>query len=177
MKTLLSGLLSVLLLSSCGSTMEVFTDQDKDHNPANYSSYNWQSLAAIENKANNPLYYNELNDKRIREAVNKELQSRNYAMQEQNGALEIHYHILVEDKTGSVTESNNSLQHPLSNLQRVNTFQYRQGTLIIDVMDSKTNTLIWRGWATDIVGNEARKNPEKAIQQAVKKIFRSFPSR
>ncbi|CAN5751404.1 DUF4136 domain-containing protein [soil metagenome] len=167
--------LTVLMLSSCGSTMEVFSDYDKQVNLAAYKTYSWPDLKSIEGKGMNPLYYNELNDKRIKDAVNIEMLARNYSLGNEKAALEIHYHIIVEDKIGSTVETAGSQYHPLSNLTKVNSYQYRQGTLIIDVMDTKTNTLIWRGWGTDVVTNAIRKNPEAAIQNAVMKIFKAFP--
>ncbi len=42
-------------------------------------------------------------------------------------------------------------------------------------MDTQNNTLVWRGWATDVVTNSAGKNPETAIQNPVEKIFEVFP--
>lgn len=166
---------SALILSSCGSTMEVFSDYDKQADITAYKTYNLPDLQIIEGKGLNPLYYNELNDKRIREAVNKEMQARNFSLSNDKAELEIHYHIIVEDKIESSIEPPRSQYHTLSNIPKVNTYQYRQGTLIIDVMNIKTNTLIWRGWATDVVSNSYRKNPEAAIQNAVKKIFKVFP--
>lgn len=175
MKKIILYSFTALLLFSCGSSMQVFSDYDKDSNIGTYKTYNWLDLQSIEGKGLNPLYYNELNDKRIREAVNKEMKSRNYAMSDEKATLQIHYHIIVEDKIASTTEPAGYQYHPLSNLTKVNTYQYREGTLIIDVMDTKTNALIWRGWATDVITNTTRKNPEAVIQKAVEKIFTVFP--
>jgi hypothetical protein len=51
-----------------------------------------------------------------------------------------------------------------------------QGTLVIDIWDASTNTLVWRAIATDTL----RQNPERntaAINRAVERAFRSFPPR
>ena len=175
MKNCILFLLSAVLLASCGTSMEVFSDSDKALNISNYHTYNWPQLKAIESKGMNPLYYNELNDKRIRDAVNKEMAARNFSMSTGSAELEIHYHIIVEDKMGTYTETGGNQNHPMAYTPRITNYQYRQGTLIIDVMDIKTNSLVWRGWATDVVTNTARKNPEAAIQNAVSKIFKVFP--
>jgi len=175
MKNLKLFILSALLLSACGSSMQVFSDYDKDLNIGNFHSYKWASFKDIESKGTNPLYYNELNDKRIREAVNKEMTARNFNIADAGAQLEIHYHIVVEDKIASYTEPGGSQSHPVAYTPRITNYQYRQGTLIIDLMDVKNNTLVWRGWATDVVTNSARKDPEAAINKAVASIFKAFP--
>jgi hypothetical protein len=55
-----------------------------------------------------------------------------------------------------------------------NTYEYKDGSLIIDIVDAKTNKMIWEG-----VGNKdidkAPKNPEEAIAKAVASIMANFP--
>ena len=162
-------------LWGCGSSMLVFSDFDKDANISTYNSYNWLSLDAIEAKGLNPLYYNEINDKRIKNEVDNQLKSRGFVSSNSSQPLELHYHIVVEDKT--VTTTNYGGRH-FNNywLNRgVSTYNYREGTLIIDLMDTKNNILVWRGWATDVIDNNTTNNPEAAINKAVQEIFKVFP--
>jgi len=55
-----------------------------------------------------------------------------------------------------------------------NTYEYKDGSLIIDIVDAKTNKMIWEG-----IGNKdidhAPKNPEEAIRKAVTSIMAGFP--
>ncbi|MEP7165702.1 MAG: DUF4136 domain-containing protein [Ferruginibacter sp.] len=176
MKNFLLLSLITMLLSSCGPTLQVFSDYDKALNMSVYKNYNWLDLQAIESRGMNPLYYNELNDQRIKRAVDKQMQARNYSTASKNEGLQIHYHIIVENKTNVITEPVGAQYRPYSSGSRTTTYQYREGTLIIDLMDTKTNTLIWRGWATDVITNSVKKDPEAAIQNAVAKIFEVFPA-
>lgn len=155
--------------------MEIFSDQEKGLQIQHYKSYSWAPLSEMADKGMNPLYYNELNDKRIKDAVNKEMSLQNMTILGAGAQLEIHYHIIVEDKIGSYTESYGNQQHAIANPTRITNYQYRQGTLIIDLMDAKTNSLVWRGWATDVVSNAVKKDPAAAINKAVSKIFKKFP--
>jgi hypothetical protein len=50
---------------------------------------------------------------------------------------------------------------------------YTEGTLIIDVIDNKTNMLIWRGSLADAIGGPGDVN-KKAVK-AVHSIFEEFP--
>ena len=57
-----------------------------------------------------------------------------------------------------------------------------KGTLVIDLLDTKTMNSVWRGTATDTLesgptGNKVKdaKTVEKPIRNAVKKMFKQFP--
>ncbi len=47
---------------------------------------------------------------------------------------------------------------------------YRVGTLVVDVWDAKTETLVWRGIAADIVITENRAKLDKKIDKALRKM-------
>ena len=53
--------------------------------------------------------------------------------------------------------------------------RYTEGTLIVDFVDAKTTTSIWRGTATGTVGS-AQSNQRK-IDEAIRKMLESIPSR
>jgi len=60
---------------------------------------------------------------------------------------------------------------------RTSVIEYEQGTLVIDVLDARTERLLWRGWAQDsvqgILDNQDRM--EREINEAVTKMFARFP--
>lgn len=50
------------------------------------------------------------------------------------------------------------------------------GTLMVDLVDAKTNELIWRGIATDTLStNPTPEKSEKRINKAVGKLFTKYP--
>jgi Domain of unknown function (DUF4136) len=51
---------------------------------------------------------------------------------------------------------------------------YRVGTLVVDIYDTHTMRLIWRGWASGAMADKTNKNI-KALQKAVNKMFKGFP--
>jgi hypothetical protein len=51
-----------------------------------------------------------------------------------------------------------------------------QGTLVIDIWDASSNTLVWRAIATDTLSQNPERNTS-AINRAVERAFRSFPPR
>lgn len=50
--------------------------------------------------------------------------------------------------------------------------QYTEGTLNIDLIDNKTNRLLWEGIAVDRVNENTYDNLEAKINEAVALIFR-----
>jgi hypothetical protein len=59
----------------------------------------------------------------------------------------------------------------------VPTLRYEAGTLVIDVIDARTNRLIWRGWAQGAVKGmlENEDTMARQINQGVARMFEEFP--
>jgi hypothetical protein len=51
---------------------------------------------------------------------------------------------------------------------------YKTGTVVLDIFEAKTKTLLFRGNASDEMADKAEKN-EKKIDKAVEKILKNFP--
>ena len=48
------------------------------------------------------------------------------------------------------------------------------GTMIIDLYDAKTQSLIWRGVAQDTLSNNGNKN-QQIVEKAIQKMFKQWP--
>ncbi len=54
--------------------------------------------------------------------------------------------------------------------------EYLAVTLVLDIIDARTNKLIWRGWATDKLDHDPKPDAvSEYIQVAVGKILETFP--
>ena len=48
--------------------------------------------------------------------------------------------------------------------------------MVLDVVDARTNELIWRGWATDELDDDPTPEAvQKYVREAVEKILEEFP--
>ena len=162
-----------VVVSACSNLITVRTDYDRDVDISKFSSFNWLSGQNIEER-NNPLYYNELSDKRIKRSVTDQLKSKGYLLDEGGASLIVHYHIVIEDKTAIRTDPYGYFYGPYWMRNQTDVYQYQEGTLIIDVMDAKNKALLWRGWAISALSSN-QEMTEELIQSAVNKIFVSFP--
>jgi hypothetical protein len=165
-----TGILLILWLAACSDQITVRTDSDESVKIATYPTFTWLSKEAIEER-NNPLYYNELNDKRIREAVVAEMTAKGYAAVTDKPRLKVHYHIVIEDKT----QVRSDAYSPYWIKSERDVYTYREGTLIIDLMDGENEMLLWRGWAISALSDTDQMS-EELIRKAVAKIFAKFPT-
>ena len=97
MKYILLTIIAIAV-ARCTPQVQVYSDHDPDYQVADFRTFDWDQKENIEANQN-PLYYNELNDKRIKAAVCNELTNRGYARSEQNPDIIIHYHIIVNDQS------------------------------------------------------------------------------
>lgn len=165
------GLFIILVLTSCTPGITVQTDYDRDVNIKQYTTYGWADNKDMEAK-NNPLYYNELNDKRIKTTVEDELAKKGYVLTTQNPELILHYHLLAE-KQNELRTDPYGVYGPYWIQPHVNSYYYTEGTIIIDIMEAKTNNLAWRGWATSIIDNNRELN-EAVMKEAIQFIFKEY---
>ena len=56
---------------------------------------------------------------------------------------------------------------------------FEEGTLIVDVMNGRTDRLVWRGWAQDTVGDSLENQDAlaKRIDRAVRSLMVALPGR
>lgn len=168
----------VFLLASCGTTAHIEKDENTDF--SRYRSFAWVDK---DGKGN------DLTEKRIREAVNKELVKQGWRESKRPDVL-LSYDVLVERSTKNINSPVYS--RPFSRLiynpytRRYTTLYYpsqfmgyerderaiREGTVTISMIDVKTDKTVWQGWTTDEVNS--RNLTAKEIQNSVRSIFRKF---
>lgn len=165
------------LITGCSNRLSVHTDTDPDYDLWSYKTFDWGRKVNIEDP-DNPIYYNELNDKRIKTAVLKEMTERGYFISEDNPDLLVHYHIIVEDQSTIIPDRFDYMYGPYWTGMNGNLYTYKLGTLIIDIMDTDDKHLIWRGWAEAFVDRETTpRQVNKLIKEAIDKMFKKFPRR
>jgi hypothetical protein len=182
-----SGALAfVFLLASCGATAHIEKDDNVDF--SRYKSFAW--IDKDGEGRNDNIKTSDLTEKKIREAVNKELEKSGWKESRNHPDVLLSYDVLVER---SVKETSNPVySRPYTRLiynpytRRYATIYYpsefigydrdqypvREGTVTISVIDARTDKTVWQGWTTDEV--TSRNLTSKEIQSAVKSIFRKF---
>ena len=153
-------------------SLKIYSDFDHNISIKKYKTFGWPDHEKLERK-NNPLY-NEQTDKVIRREVALQLNKKGYQFSEIQPDLRMHYHIVLEN--WSITPDPFGYEYDSYWLNReIHLYEYRQGTLIIDLVDPKTDFLIWRGWVVNFKGQKKPGQIENQIKKATQKIFEAFP--
>jgi hypothetical protein len=168
---------AIALLSSCSQTLQVTTDYDRSANFSTYKTFRFSVLATTVN-------VNELNQDRIINSIRREMTRKGYVENNNNPDLVITaLTILKNKKQLSISGSNYGSFYtprgywgvPSSIYGNVQAHEYKDGTLLIDITDTKTEKLVWEGKGYSTLTKQP-KNPEEVTSRAVSKIMASFPS-
>lgn len=162
---------AIALLLGCSPSLSVLTDQDPSYATEQYLTYNWQSFPDVTDQY--PL--SQENDARIRNAVDEQLAFRGYMQLASDAEVSLHYHIIVRDKPISAPVYDACLT--MNGKRRIEIFSaFQEGTLIVDLIDTRNQELAWRGIAAAPIDNiHSAEKTEALIRKAITKMFRDFP--
>jgi Domain of unknown function (DUF4136) len=154
------------------SAQQVKTDYDRSANFAQYKTYSWEQV-----KTKDPLFVD-----RIKSDVNAALAAKGWTEVPSNGNVSI-----IAIQTTQEQQTLNTFYDGFGGGwgwrrfggggfgdATTTTETYQVGTLVIDLFDTKTKQLIWRGTASDTLSNNSNKNIEN-LNKGVEKLFKKFP--
>jgi Domain of unknown function (DUF4136) len=163
--------LALLVLSGC-STMEVGADYDPSASFDGYKTYGW---VADPGSTIDPALRNDLLDSRVRSAVEAGLQAEGLTHTAEDPDLLVNYHGALQQKLDLTTFTD----YRGDGHWRGSTTQaraYDEGSLILDLIDSESNSLVWRGTARDEVNMLAKPQEREAkIKEAVTRLLELYP--
>ena len=171
---LLSGAVSALAFTACAAAIHVNSYADR---VANFSRYRTYSFAPADRVStgdprldNNPFF-----NQRMQSDIDKQLTAKGF---EKNASaspdLLVHYHASF---TQQVDVNGIDREYGYCKTGDCRPFVYDAGTLMVDLVDARTNTLVWRGWAEGnvdgVVDNQAWL--EQKVDDAVTRILARLP--
>jgi hypothetical protein len=166
---------SALVIAGC-ATMTVSSHLERGVNFQQYRTYDWGPADALPTGDprldNNPFFHDYLQG-----SVEKQLATKGLVKATSGDAdLLLHYHANVNHRF-EVNGVDRQYGYCYGDCQP-QVIEYEQGTLVIDVVDAKTNKVVWRGWAQDsvegIIDNQERL--ERQISEAVTRMMTRFPA-
>jgi len=178
----LAVLIAISGLVGCASRARF--DFDREVVFARYKTFDWiappvrASEEEVQSDPDGPFTRNSLLDKRIRTAVNRNLELRGFRQVEDRKAdFRLNYHVTFKEKLVGSGSSfgyfGRYYRGGFSSDFNWSVRQYQQGTIIIDVVDYAKDQLVWRGW---VVSRNSDGNFDEAeINQAVDAILMRFP--
>ena len=173
MKLLGLFLISFLASSiiSCSPIYSVSYDSDENFDLIQISTYEW---LPIPKEAN----INNLDEVRIKKAVNAELEAKGLMLTSNNPDFLIAADIITKEKL-RITRRGYPYYYSYRAYHgswSVDSYQYQEGTFILDFVKPASKNLIWHGAAR--VALDYANTPEKRdrlIKEAMQKILQNFP--
>jgi hypothetical protein len=166
------GLIGMILFAGTASAQEVKTDYDRGANFAQYKTYSWAQV-----KTKDPLDVD-----RIKNAVNATLTAKGWTKVDSGSDVSI---VAME-----ITRNQQTLNTFYDGFgggwgwrrfggggfgeATTTTDTYKVGTVVVDLFDTKTKQLIWRGSSSDTLSDNSEKNI-KNLDKGVDKMFKQFP--
>ncbi len=176
----------MVVVGSCSSTRFV-VDQDTRHDFSGYSTYAWFKLAAPPDKAKPPTEANTILTRRISWAIDGELANKGMKKAEVGDAdFLVTYSMVLQSK---MVMYHTGWSMPMGGWGwggwrgggwgggwsggRSSTDTYTEGTIVVDVLDTKTRTLVWRGIAENAF---TKPNPDdEKVAKIIGKVMQDFP--
>ncbi len=166
---------AILIASGC-ATMSVSSHVDRSLNFAQYRTFDWGPADALptgDPRLDRDSFFKD----HVQGAVERGLSTRGLALASSGTPdLLIHYHAHISERL-DVNRADRAYGYCSTADCPPETIRYEAGTLVLDVMDARTNKLVWRGWAQNSVGDMLRNRDRMAatIEQAVSEMLRQLP--
>lgn len=179
-------------LSACSPAVNV--EQRAGVNFSRYRTFDFADTEVKTSGDRNPLLYSPIAQDHIKQAIAGELAKRGLRQVDNNPDFLVSTHTFVEkaERTVYDTYPGPSYAYPYTvgyrgrflpinygywytpaYYQAPRTQQYREGTLVIDFIDARTNNLVWRGSLADPVDDPARLGSE--FSKSAQEILDKFP--
>lgn len=158
----------VLLATTASFAQQVKTDYDRTADFTQYKTYSWEKVQTPD-----PLWVN-----RIEGAVNAALAAKGWTQVPSGGNVSI---VAVE-----MTRNQQTLDTFYNGFgggwrwgggfgdATTTVENYKVGTLVVDLFDTSSKKLVWRGSSSDTLSDKSDKNI-KNLDKAVQKMFAHFP--
>lgn len=158
-----------MIVAGCSNARKVFVEHDYSYetNFKNYSTYTFLECERDTNNLCTEIY----------EAIRRQMQARGYKLTAEEPTLLVNYGIFYDNlryqgymqpviKSWVDTENDSFRYEPVK-------YALEKGTLIVSLIDASSDQVVWRGYASGILGREV--NPNNYYRNVVRKIFDQYP--
>lgn len=184
------SLMTAFLFTSCGPRVD--SDKMTSKSMSSYTSY---AFLPNQDTIQTSNYNNDQVNEIVIDEIRKNMQEKNYRLDRNQPDLLVYYHLMMDEENAvnaNPVYTNYSYYRPGhyvgpyyrnyaynnyftipriagANVQQV---PYREGTLVIDLIDRRTNEIVWRGRAEDVVEPN---NLDQELRSYVNAIFDRLP--
>ena len=153
--------------------MNVSSYLDRGADLGRYHTYAWGPADAM-GTGDPRLDSNPFFEERVQADVEKQLATRGFEKTTGTPELLLHYHASINQKVDA-----NIADQKYGYCNECKPYVYDAGTIVLDLVDARSNKLVWRGWAEDSLDGviDNQQLMERKIDDAVTRILQRLPPR
>jgi len=159
------GLALMVNVSGCGS-MSIANEYDPKFDFADLKTYAWIPDPDVEVDS-------QLEVQRLRTAIDKKMAQMGY-QQSNEPNFKIALHMLAGGTT-NLAEWGYGYGWQGASGYGVSAYPMGQGSILVDIIDVKTNELVWQGLASAAIQNEDAEIRDRTIKRMLNELFKDFP--
>jgi hypothetical protein len=176
-----------VLFSACANTPTIH----RDTNPAaTFSSY--KTFGFLSPLATDKFPYESLLTQHLKDATRQAMESKGYVFSTNGPDLLLNFYVNIQNKQDVRTTPGSAAYvgygypggyygyrtgyYRVYNTATIETVNYKQGTLTIDLVDAKQKVLAWTATAEGRISNSALKDPGPAIDALVTNLMAPLPA-
>ena len=184
-----AALFCLLLLGGCSNQPSYLIDHDEYTDFSRYKTYRWYD-DAHDSKLADYRQYN-ASDKRVRAYVDRELKLKGFTESTTGSAdFWVNYNISKEDHM-KIDNFSNYPSAGMHGAASVGTYgsgvaigyssgpsvkHYKEGTVVLDIIDTGTNKIVWRGIAEGrLKSSLTQKDKNRIASQVSRELLGEFP--
>lgn len=173
--TCISVLAAIVTAAGCAA-MTVSSHIERSADFDRYRTYAWSepdTLPPGDPRLDNNPFFRDY----VQGAVERQLALKGfeYVTSSESPDLLIHYHANVRRRIDVEAVDR---QYGYSGTDEPHLVEFEQGTLVVDVIDARTNKLVWRGWAQDSVAGvlDDQDRLDRQVERGVTRMFEGCPT-
>ena len=166
-------IVAAVTLNAC-ATLRVDSYLERGADFARYRSYAWRlsdTFSTGDPRLDNNRFFTE----RVESAVDRQLRGRGFEKTGSDTAdLVVHIHARVDQRLDTNAFDQ---EYGRCDAEECRPRVYDAGTLLLDFIDTRTNTLAWRGWAEGSLDGviDDQQWMEETVDKAVERILARLP--
>jgi hypothetical protein len=161
------------VLSACATHAATFAQKDPQVDVYDFKTFAFYDSAAAPRPGTR---YSTLVGERLKHATREQLEHLGYVYDESNPDLRVNIMLSVRERAEVRSVPAAGVRpYRAWDASGIETRDYREGTLAVDVVDARRRAMVWRGVSQDRITHKHLQNVDKAVHEAVRELFINYP--
>lgn len=177
------AVVAVIVVASCATGPRLFVNEDPAADFGRYRTFAFSAPLGTDSPQ-----YSSMLSTFLKDATRRELEARGYQYVDSGADLQVNFYVKTKEKVTSTSVPTGpaygagyygyrGMNYGVWTGYETQVSQYTEGTLNIDLVDTRLKRLVWEGVAVGRVRDNVRENLKPAVDGIVPQIFARYPHR